>query len=447
MRRYFLLFLMSNLFLFSGPHLGGQTLWSLHDCMLYAVEHAPEHKIQELTNQNNNRNLRDAVLGMLPSVSGNISGSFNNGRSISQEDNSYINNTSFSNQYGLSASAYLFNGFQAINRVRVAKIARLQGIEESQRIADEISLNTLQCYFNVVHAHGLVLLAREQLTESRQRLKNTRAMEELGLKGAADVLQIEAEVATQDFNLTQQENLLADNLLQLKETMFFPIDEPLQIDTTVRWEINLLDQRDSLGNIYPQALQHLPASKQAAMDVESARYQYHSAKWMLLPSLSVNGSYGTNYFKINGEEALSYKMQLEGKQSKSLGLTLSIPLFGGLSRQSQITRARNEMRIARHKQDQTLQEIEAAIQRALQEMEGKGKEYIQAVKTVMAEESAYKTNRRKYEEGLISILDLQTSANRLLDAKVKRLNALLGYQIKRREVTYYKGTPYLDQAF
>lgn len=447
MKRFWIWFLSSNLFFLSGPQLGGQTLWNLHDCMEYAVEHAPKHKIQELTNQNNNRDLRDAILGILPSISGNISGSFNNGRSISQEDNSYINNTSFSNQYGLSASAYLFNGFQAINRIRVAKIARLQGIEESQRIADEISLQTLQCYFNVVHAHGLVMLAREQLAESRQRLKNTRALEELGLKGAADVLQIEAEVATQDFNLTQQKNLLDENLLQLKETMFFPIDEPLQIDTTVRWEINLLDQRDSLNDIYQQALQHLPASKIAAMEVEAARRQFHSAKWMLLPSLSANGSYGTNYFKINGEEALNYKMQLEGKQSKSIGLTLSVPLFGGLNRQSQITRARNAMRIARYEQDQTLQEIEAAIQRAIQEMEGKGKEYMQAVKTVLAEESAYKTNRRKYEEGLISILDLQTSANRLLDAKVKRLNALLGYQIKRREVTYYKGTPYLNQAF
>jgi len=430
-----------------GNRLHGQTLWSLHDCMVYAVENAPKYKIQELTNQNYNRDLRDAALGFLPSFSGSISGSFNNGRSISQEDNSYINTTSFSNQYGLSASAYLFNGFQIVNNLKVARIARLQGIEEAQRIADEIALTTMQNYFNTIHAHGLVQLAREQLAESQQRLKNTRRMAELGLKGEADVLQIEAEVATQDFNLTQQENLLADNLLQLKESMFYPIEKPLQIDTTVRWGINLLDQPESPETLYKTALEHLPESKIAAMKVESTRYQFKSAKWMLFPSLSVSGSYGTNYFKANGSDALSFQKQLAGKQSKSLGLSLSVPLFGGLTRQSRITRTRNEMRIAQYEQEQTRQEIEATIQRAIQEMEGKSKEYIQAVKTVMAEESAYAINRRKYEEGLINILDLQTSSNRLLEAKVKRLNALLGYQIKRREVTYYQGTSYLDQDF
>lgn len=439
--------LLTFLLVGSGPSLNGQTLWNLHDCMVYAVENAPKHKIQELTNQNNNRDLRDAALGFLPSFSGSVTGGYTDGRGISQEDNSFINSTSFSNQYGINASAYVFNGFQAVSRLKVAKVARLQGIEEAQRITDEISLTTMQSYFNVMHAHGLVGLAREQLDESRRRLKNTRTMEELGLKGQADVLQIEAEVATRDFDLTQQENLLAENLLQLKEAMFFPIDELLQIDTTVRWEINLLGSRESRDSIYQTALGHLPESKIAAMKVESAKYQFKSAKWQLLPTLSVSGSYGTNYFKVSGQDALSYKMQLEGKQAKSLGLTLNVPLFGGLAKYSKITRTRNEMRIAQHEQDQTLQQIEAAIQRAIQEMEGKGKEYVQAVKTVMAEQTAYEVNKRKYDEGLISILDLQTSSNRLLEAKVKQLNALLGYQIKRREVTYYKGTSYINQAF
>lgn len=442
------LLLFTFLLLCAGLPLRGQTLWNLHDCMVYAVENAPQHKIQELTNENNNKDLRDARLGFLPSISGSVSGSFSNGRVISQEDNRFINSSSFGNRYGLNANANLFNGFQAVSRLKVAKVARLQGIEESQRLTDEISLTTMQCYFNATHAHGLVELARERLDESRQQLKNTRTLEELGLKGQADVLQIEAEVATRDFDLTQQENVLAENLLQLKEAMFFPIDQSLQIDTTVRWEINLLGERESRDSIFRAAVNSLPQAKIAAMKVESTKYQFKSAKWQLLPTLSINGSYGTDYFKVAGDQkTLSYHTQLAGKQAKNVGLSLNVPLFGGLSRHSKITRTRNEMKIAGYQQDQTLQQIEAAIQRAIQEMEGKGKEYVQALKTVMAEQTAYAVNKRKYEEGLISILELQTSANRLLEAKVKQLNALLGYQIKRREVTYYKGTPYINQAF
>ena len=126
---------------------------------------------------------------------------------------------------------------------------------------------------------------------------------------------------------------------------------------------------------------------------------------------------------------------------------LNIPIFKNYSQQITIAKQRNLIKISDQEQKQTLHEIESEIQRAVQDMEGTAKEYIQCTKQVIAQEMAYKAMRRKYEEGLASVIDLQTSSNQLLVAKAAKLNALLQYLIKKRVVDYYKGTPYLEQDY
>lgn len=100
---------------------------------------------------------------------------------------------------------------------------------------------------------------------------------------------------------------------------------------------------------------------------------------------------------------------------------------------------------AQYNEQQKYQEVETEIQRAVQEMEGAAKEYVQAEKRANAQNIAYIANARKYEEGLISVLDLQTSANLLLSSKAEKLNSALTYILKNKVVNYYKGISYLEQ--
>ncbi len=124
---------------------------------------------------------------------------------------------------------------------------------------------------------------------------------------------------------------------------------------------------------------------------------------------------------------------------------MSIPLFGRLNRQSAVGRMRNALHIAEAQRDKKLKEIESEIARAVQDMEGSAKEFIQADKRVAAQDMAHKANQRKYEEGLLSVLELQTSSNQALAAKAERLNSALTYLIKKRIVGYYQGTSYINQ--
>lgn len=54
---------------------------------------------------------------------------------------------------------------------------------------------------------------------------------------------------------------------------------------------------------------------------------------------------------------------------------------------------------------------------------------------------AYDAVAGKYERGMVSALDLQTAADKLLQARSERLRARLQYIVRVRLVEYYNGEP------
>ena len=106
---------------------------------------------------------------------------------------------------------------------------------------------------------------------------------------------------------------------------------------------------------------------------------------------------------------------------------------------------RNAYERATAQYDQKMREIEAEVTRALQDKEGAAAAFIQANKQAQVQQEAYKYNTRKFEQGLISPIEYQTSSGNFLAAKAEQLNALLKFYIKKSVVEYYSGVPYMEQ--
>ena len=160
---------------------------TLDECMAYAVEHSPVVRQQDYTNRNYRQDYIESVAALVPSVSGSVSATTSFGRSVDPETNTYTDVSNLSNNYGVSGQMPVFAGFTGINTIRAAKVMRLMGVEELQRVKDEVALNTMQAYFDVVYYTESVRLAREQLETSTGNLAKSRKLLELGLKSAADV--------------------------------------------------------------------------------------------------------------------------------------------------------------------------------------------------------------------------------------------------------------------
>ena len=203
----------------AGARAQEEKVWKLDDCMRYAGENAPSVKKQIYT-ANTYKAERDAASAyFFPSVGTSIGTSNSYGRSIDPATNTYNNVSTFNNDYGISFSIPVFTGGQLINQWLMAKSNRRMGLNDVQKAKDDLALKTMEYYMNTVYYLGTIRMAEEKLAESQLTLRQTQRQAELGLKSQADVAEFEAQVATDDYNLTHQQNLYNTAMVQLKESM------------------------------------------------------------------------------------------------------------------------------------------------------------------------------------------------------------------------------------
>ena len=429
--------------------------WSLDDCMKYAVEHATEVKREVVNARQRKQDYQHAVAGFLPTVSGGVQGQYAWGRNIDPETNTYNNVTTFNNYYQLYAELNVFDGFATINALKQAKLSRDYSATAMQKIQDDRAIDVMQKYVDAAYAEASIQIASEKLNESKRMLAKMKRLYELGEKGRPDVVQMESQVAEDEFNLTHQENVAKQSLLALKSAMNFPVDEELKIQINKEQKIQIEGERNlklktgyeevsesgvNYETVYQGFLNISPDLKSAEYEVERARYDYKIAKGRLLPSLSLGGGISTNYYKNLSQKGQydGFASQFRNNQGEYLALTLSIPIYNS-DRWHSVKKARNDWQLAQVNLEETRRKLHDQIAQAVMDAEGYAKELHQMQKKVASDSLAYHMSSRKFEEGMLSTFDLHTAAQTLLESRIKELQMQMLLIIKQRLIAYYQG--------
>ena len=429
--------------------------WSLDDCMKYAVEHATEVKREVVNARQRKQDYQHAVAGFLPTVTGGVQGQYAWGRNIDPETNTYNNVTTFNNYYQLYAELNVFDGFATINALKQAKLSRDYSATAMRKIQDDRAIDVMQKYVDAAYAEASIQIASEKLNESKRMLAKMKRLYELGEKGRPDVVQMESQVAEDEYNLTHQENVAKQSLLALKSAMNFPVDEELKIQIEGEQKIQIAEERNlklktenekvsesgvNYETVYQGFLNISPDLKSAEYEVERARYDYKIAKGRLLPSLSLGGGISTNYYKNLSQKGQydGFASQFRNNQGEYLALTLSIPIYNS-DRWHSVKKARNDWQLAQVNLEETRRKLHDQIAQAVMDAEGYAKELHQMQKKVVSDSLAYHMSSRKFEEGMLSTFDLHTAAQTLLESRIKELQMQMLLIIKQRLVAYYQG--------
>lgn len=427
-------------------------VYNLKECMEFALANSADMEIQHANIDDDRIARRDAILkAFTPSVNANGYAYSNFGRTIDPETNTYISTTSFNNSFSVSGGITLFNGFQAVNNMKIAKTAQQMGLSEERQAADKICLATIEAYYNVVYYTQLADILKAQVENAEDALHLARRQEELGQKGYADVVQLDADLADRKYEWIQAVNNMKDAYVTLQDVMFWPTGDTLVIDASFADEGNmeqLLDEPYSLAVLTETALNTVPDVAIARGNMENAAYELKTAKWQLAPSLELYAGWSTSYYTYPGQAGYvptPYWEQFKNNGGEYVQLTLSIPIYGRLSKYSSIANKKNELRRKSAEYDRTVRNIESEVKRAVQDRDGASLAYLQAERRSAVQEEAFELNRKKFEQGLISSIEYQTASGNYLKAKAERLNALLQYCLKKKVVAYYGGIPYLDQ--
>ena len=431
-----------------------QTQWTMQQCMRYAVEHNHEVKRAELELDNRKAHKVGAAGGFLPAVDASIGAQYNFGRAIDPETNGYTDVSTFYNGYSLQASLPVFDGFSRVHALRAAKAGVLLGQSALLQRQSLTALSVLQAFTDAVYYEGMVKMAGEKVEETELLLRQTRLLEEVGRKSAADVAQVESQKAEADYELTHQQNLLTSAMLELKKSMGYPLNEslnpaliPEQSSPTRSLSPKegganaySAETLDSRSNHAPLLGREVGEEAVARYQMEVAEHEWRQARAAFFPSLFLSAGLNTTYFHtLHANTVQSFPTQFRNNMGEYIVATLSIPLFNRLQTITNVRKAKNNYRIACENFEQKRLELEKLSREAWHDWQGYLRQAEQMAKKVAADSLAYQLTRRQFEEGLSTAIDLHATSTQLLTSKATLLQCRLMAVVKEMLVRYYQG--------
>ena len=410
-----------------------QPRWTAMQCMQYAVEHNHEVRRAGLELDNYKVAKTSAAGRFLPAVDANIGAQYNFGRAIDPETNGYTNVSTFYNGYSIQASLPVFDGFNRLHALKAAKASVLMGQSALRQQQYQTALNVLQAFVNVAYYEGMVRMAQEKLQETDLLLRQTRLLEEVGRKSAADVALVESQHAEADYEVTRQQNLHAAAMLELKKEMAFPVSDSLAVRVPENNNESLTTVQQSCSPLHPFL-------QQAQYQVETSKQEWHQARASLFPTLSLSAGLSTTYFKtLHSPTASSFGKQFNNNMGEYVGVSLSIPIFNRMQTVSNIRKAKNNYQKACEAYELKHAELEKQSREAWLDWQGYLKQTVQMEKKVEADSLAYQLTYHQYEEGLSTAIDLQTTSAQLLHSKATLLQCRLMAMVKEQLVRYFHG--------
>lgn len=413
---------------------------TLHDCLVYARDHAHDNRISRLDTERGRASRMISLSEVMPYVQLTMNGNMSFGRNIDPETNTYDNRQTLSSGFGLGMSLPVFDGLVRINNIKAAgmEVKRLENAARVRR--DEISLAVIRAFFNVAYCKAMVSQMEENLHRDLTILQATERGVDTGTKSQAEVADIKALVASDEYELTNQKNLLRKAFLQLRAEMGMePDDSPLELSDSDASPTSVTAS-DSMTFIHPEILEATFAERESL-------YSLRAAKGAFSPSISFNAGISTSYFKLMGSDTRTpaFSRQWHDNMGQYLGVSLSLPLFTGLSTTGRLKRARIDLLRSRERLEQTRHNVERRHAEAALDYSSAAEEWQSAAQRMEAERIAYNATHRRYELGGASATDLYTASAKLSVARANLEGKRIQMAIDRLILDYYNGIPFINQ--
>ncbi len=412
--------------------------WTVERCMQYAADHSHTVRQQQFALEDSRAAKTQAIGAFLPSVYGSVDGQMNFGRAIDPSTNTYTDVSTLYNGYGLQASLVVFDGLQRYNNLRLAKANEAMGRSGVRAEKDDVALKVYKAYMDLVYCEGAVSQTAKKRDESRELLRQTSVMAEVGQKSDADVAQMRATLAADEYELAHMQSQTTKARLALKQLMGFPVDSALAV-IQPSFDDEILTAEDA-SQISAFAATDNPRILKAQQNVEAARYSLRAARGALLPTISLSGGVSTSFFRnMDKGGHASFSSQFRNNAGEYVGLSLSIPLFDRLATYSTIRRRKTALVQAQENLAYEQSELRRIIVEAASDVENSTKEVEKMQEQVEADSIASRLTTRKYEEGLASSIDVKTAAVTLLQSRVRLLQSQLTMAYNKKLLAYYKG--------
>ncbi|HHC79915.1 MAG TPA: TolC family protein [Flavobacteriia bacterium] len=431
------------LFLLFQATAHSQNDWTLEACINYAVQHNLKINDLQYNTHSTKESHRQSYRSLLPSVSANASYFIQYGRSTDPNSNQITNTDFFSNNYSINASIDLFQGFQKLNEIAATKFLYRASKEVSLQEKYLLAFRVMSAFYDVQFFEELIQISKEQVKISQNNYNLVTKQIELGLKAGADKYEAASVLIGDKLIVTQNENKLKAAKLTLLQEMNLENSTDISIQTS---DITMLQksilQQIAADSIYQKALSFIPSIKAQELRVNAAKKDIGIARANLYPSLTLSAGYGTGFFETNVDatgKVIPFSTQIKDNASQFIGLSLRIPISGRWSSRSQIKQQKIALLKSKNNLALQKQELNKLIQELVQSYNASAIEYEQTQKNEAFRSVAFTVAQKKYDKGMISILELYRSKNLYAKAQSENLQVKMRLEVQKKTIDFYRG--------
>ena len=419
-------------------------VWTLDDCISYAISH--NINVQQRVLEINQRDiaLNSSKKAWLPDLNVAMKHmyGFENPTAAASDNNLSISSSGSATEPTINTSMPVFDGFKIKNQIQADKFSLMSASADLEAAKKDISIQVASYYLQCLYYKGMADVSRKQVETSREMVKRAAIQVQEGKKPRSEQADAEAQLASDENTLVNDEGeyvlalLTLAHALNIPDTQDFRILEDEQALTPVT--DNTLQMPQS---IYNNTVDNWPTILSAQAGIRQSEYLLKVKKGDYYPQINLFGSIGTVAYTVFNNDDLrlgSFWHQMDFNRGEIIGLTLTYPIFNRFQTRNKVKQASNEILNRKLALEDAKLKLRKDIETAYHNAKVAKQKQQSSEKACEASRISVDYEEIRYAEGRSSIFDLLQARQKYFKAQQNVVQAKYEYLIRQRILDFYK---------
>ena len=447
------------------------TMLTLQECVDIAIKNNLQVKQSELTMQSNGVNFKQSKDNLLPFIGASATQGTSFGRNISSSTNTYVNQQIDFGNYGINGSLILFSGLQLQNAIRQNAFAYDASKLDWQQQKDNITLNVILSYLQVLSTEDLLAIAREQADVDQKQVERAEIQNREGAIPPSTLTDLQGQYANDQVNIVNSINAFESAKINLFQFLNISYNKGARYER-VPLNVPISDYAGNPDSIYQTALHTLPLIKSSDLRIRSFEQALKVARGAYFPTLSLNGSLNTNYSSAGtnnipgpffNDTTINYVTvnntnyniieknqsftntkipfgdQFKNNRGTQISLSLQIPILNSFRARNNVKLAKINLENQRYIANNTRLQLQQSVELAYQNMVSAYGQYKSYQDQVTAYTQSYRSAEIRFNAGVITSVDYVIAKNNVDRANTNLIAARYNYIFRTKILDYYQG--------
>lgn len=405
-----------------------QKQWTLQDCIDYAMENNITLQKSKLQKESATEDLKGAKAALLPTLSASTNQSLgyqpwkDTGMSYVSNGtvNTKVDKTSYNGSYSLSGQWTVWNGNRNLNTIKLDKLSEEQAELSTQETANSIQERIAQLYSQILYLAENVKVNEQMLETSLKNEERGKEMVAVGKMSKADLAQLSAQRANDEYSIVEAKSQLMNYKLQLKQLLEITDNEQFDVSIPEISDELVLAKIPEMQTVYEQALLSRPEIERLQLAIKSSGVSVSIAKAGWMPSVNLTGGITTSTNSLSGT---GWGSQMKSNMTSSLGLGVTVPIYDGRSTKTSVNKAKIQQLQAQLNLQDEQKNLYSDIQQYWLNAWTNQEKYLAAKSSVESAQQSYDLLSEQFRLGLKNIVELMTGKDNLLSAQQNQLQS------------------------